>query len=171
MKKQISIRRFTVAVDNPVVLHNGNSNDRPIAAASSSVNSSNNVFEKPLNHPGQTYCFPKRLFGKRVRSFQSVWFMSYSWLNYQPLLFVTLKPNTIEMRTYINKDPAFISTGFCNWKKAIECFEVHRVSKWNVMFNSDTEIKNRDWKKMLEEGDGNSTGISLLLPTFQEHLF
>ena len=51
MEKQISITRFTVAVDNPVALHNGNSNDRPIAAASSSVNSSNNVFEKPLNQP------------------------------------------------------------------------------------------------------------------------
>ena len=45
MKKQISITQFTVAADNSVTLHNGNSNDRPIAAASSSVNSSSKVFE------------------------------------------------------------------------------------------------------------------------------
>ena len=58
MKKQKSITQFTVAADNPVALHEGNSNDWPIAEASSSVNSSNNVFEKPYQ-PGQTYRFPK----------------------------------------------------------------------------------------------------------------
>ena len=58
MKKQKSITQFTVIADNPVALHEGNSNDRPIAEASSSVNSSNNVFEKPYQ-PGQTYRFPK----------------------------------------------------------------------------------------------------------------
>ena len=81
MKKQISLTQFTVAADNPVALHNGNSNDRPIAAASSSANSSSNVFEA-LYQPEQTYCFPKRLFGKRP--FQSAWFTSYSWFHYQP---------------------------------------------------------------------------------------
>ena len=55
-----------MAVDIPVILHNGNSNDRSIAAASSSVNSSNNAFEKPYQ-PDQTYCFPKELFGKNLR--------------------------------------------------------------------------------------------------------
>ena len=73
MKKLIiSITEFTVAADNQVVLHNGNSNDRPIAVASFSVNSSNNVFEKPYQ-PDQIYCFPKPLFGKRLRPFQSAW--------------------------------------------------------------------------------------------------
>ena len=38
--------QFTVLADNPVALHNGNSKYRPITAASSSVNSSNNIFEK-----------------------------------------------------------------------------------------------------------------------------
>ena len=71
-----------MAADNPVALHNGNSNDRPIAAASSSVNSSNNVFEKPYQ-PDQTYRFPKRLFGKRLRPFQSAWFTLYSCFHYQ----------------------------------------------------------------------------------------
>ena len=58
MKKQKSITQFTVAAHNPIALHNGNSNNRPIAEASSSVNSSNNVFEKPYQ-PDQTYLFPK----------------------------------------------------------------------------------------------------------------
>ena len=70
MKKQKSITQFTVAADNPVTLRNGNSNDRPITAASSSVNLSNNVFGKAYQ-PDQTYRFLKRLFGKRLRPFQS----------------------------------------------------------------------------------------------------
>ena len=77
MKKQKSIIQFTVAADKPLALHNGNSNDRPIATASFSINSLNIVFEKPYQ-PDQTYRFPKRLFGKRLRPFQSAWFTLYS---------------------------------------------------------------------------------------------
>ena len=81
MKKQESTTRFIVPADNPVSLHNGNSNDQTIATASSSVNSSN-VFERPYQ-PDQTYRFPKRLFGKRLRPFQSAWFTLYSCFHYQ----------------------------------------------------------------------------------------
>ena len=163
MKKQKSITQFTMAADNLVALHNGNSNDRPIAAASSSVNSSNNVFEKPYQ-PDQTYRFPKRLFGKRLRPFQSAWFTLYSWLHYQPesdtvICYIYAKHSrNANLDSITNKDPAFISTGFCNWKKPIECFEIHRISKCHktsltyektilkckdvwVMFNCDTERK------------------------------
>ena len=125
MKKQKSITQFAVAADNPLTLYNGNSNDRPIAAASSSVNSSNNIFEKPYQ-PGQTYRFPKRLFGKRIRLFQSAWFTSYScWLHYQPesdtvICYICVKHNRNgNLDSITDKDLAFISTGFCNWKKAI----------------------------------------------------
>ena len=82
MKKQKGITQFAVAGDNPVTLHNGNSNDRPVAAASSSVKSSNNVFKKPYQRD-QTYRFPKRIFEKKLRTFQSAWFTLYSWLHYQ----------------------------------------------------------------------------------------
>ena len=134
MKKQNSITQFTVVADNPIALHNGESNDRTIAAASSSVNSSNNVFEK-LYQPDQTYRFPKRLFGKILRRFQSAWFMLYSWLHYQPesdtvICYICAKHSrNANLDSITNKDPAFISTGFCNWKKPIECFEIHRISK------------------------------------------
>ena len=57
MKKQESITWFIVPADNPVSLHNGNSNDQTIAAASSSVNLSN-IFERPYQ-VDQTYRFPK----------------------------------------------------------------------------------------------------------------
>ena len=163
MKKQKSITQFTVVADNPVALHNGNSNDRPIAAASSSINSSNNVFEKPYQ-PDQTYRFPKRLFGKRLRPFQSAWFTLYIWLHYQPksdtvICYICAKHNQNgNLDSITNKDPGFISNGFCNWDKAIECFKLHRISKCHktlltyektipkyedvwVMFNSDTERK------------------------------
>ena len=172
MKKQKSITQFTVAADNLVALHNGNRNDRPIAAVSSSVNSSNNVFEKPYQ-TDQTYRFPKRIFGKRQRKrpFQSAWFTLYSWLNYQPesdtvICYICAKHDRNEnLDSITNKNLAFISTGFLNWKRAIECFEVHRISKCHktsltyektiprckdvgVMFNADTERK-RDRKKIL----------------------
>ena len=105
MKKQKSITQFTVAADNPVALHNSNSNNRPIAAASSSVNSSNNVFEKPYQ-TDQTYRFPKRLFGKRQRKrpFQSAglrYTAGFTTSQRVILLFVIFAPNTIEMRTWI----------------------------------------------------------------------
>ena len=108
MKKQISITQFTVAADNSVALHKGNSNDRPIAAASSSVNSSSNVFEA-LYQPEQTYCFPKRLFGKRP--FQSAWFTSYSWFHYQPesdavIYYICVKHNQNgDLDSITNRDP------------------------------------------------------------------
>ena len=139
-----------MAADIPVILHNGNSNDRSIAAASSSVNSSNNVFEKPYQ-PDQTYCFPKQLFGKKTKTDTVI-------------CYICVKHNQNgNLDSFTNKDPAFISTGFCNWQKAI-CFEVHRVSKCHktsltfektipkckdigVMFNSDTERKRETERK------------------------
>ena len=170
MKKQKSITQFTVAADNPVALHNGSSNDWPIAAASSSVNLFNDVFEKPYQ-PDQTYRFPKGLFGKILRPFQSACFTLYSWLHYQPLsdtviCYICAKHNRNgDLNSITNKDPALISTGFCNSNKAIECFEVHRMSKCHktslayekmipkrkdarVMFNSDTERKRESQKKI-----------------------
>ena len=108
MKKQISITQFTVAADNSVALHNGNSNDWPITAASSSVNSSSNLFEA-LYQPEQTYCFPKRLFGKRP--FQSAWFTSYSWFHYQPesdavIYYICVKHNQNgDLDSITNRDP------------------------------------------------------------------
>ena len=134
MKKQKSITQFTVAADNSIALYNGNSNNRSIAAASSSVISSNNVFKKPYQ-PDQTYRFPKRLFGKRLRPSQSAWFTLYSWFHYQPasdtvICYICAKlSRNGYLDSITNKDPAFISIGFCNWKKAIECFEEHRISK------------------------------------------
>ena len=133
MKKQKSITQFTVAVDKPVALHNGNCNDLHNNAASSTVNSSN-VFEKSYQ-PDQTYRFPKRLFGKRLRPSQSAWFTLYSWFHYQPasdtvICYICAKlSRNGYLDSITNKDPAFISIGFCNWKKAIECFEEHRISK------------------------------------------
>lgn len=54
-----------MAVDNPIVLHNGKSNVWPISPTSYSVSLSNNDFEKPYQ-PNQAYCFPKRLFEKKT---------------------------------------------------------------------------------------------------------
>ena len=122
MKKQTSLTQVTMAADNLVALQNSKSNDRPIDSASSSLNLLNNVFEIPYQ-PDQTYCFPKRLFGKRLTPFQSAWFPSYSWLYYQPeretdICYICARLNRNgNLHSITNKDLAFISTGFCNWKK------------------------------------------------------
>ena len=128
-----------------------------------------NVFEKPYQ-PDQAYRFPKRLFGKRLKPSQSAWFTLYSWFYYQPesdavICYICAKHNRNgNLDSITNKEPAFISTGFCNWKKAIECFDVHRISKCHktsltfektipkcknvgVMFNSDTERKRETERK------------------------
>ena len=89
--------------------------------------------DKPYQ-PEQNYCYPKRLFDKRQRAFQSTWFLSYNWLHY--------RPNDYTVICYIcanqelhgnlnlvpNRDFAFISTGFCNWKKAKGLLESHMKS-------------------------------------------
>ena len=173
-----------MAAHNPIALRNGNSNYRPIAEASSSVNSSNNVFEKSYQ-PDQTYLFPKWLFGKRLRPFQSAWFTLYSWLHYQPesdtvICYICAKHNRNgNLDSITNKDPAFISTGFCNWKKAIECFEVHRISKCHktslkyektipnckdieVTFNSDTQKKRETERKYFRKIWGEEKCVNIL---------
>ena len=66
--------------------------------------------------------------------FQKKWFDSYRWLHYQPLLqgiscWTCIKAEGMGLlRSNSNKDPAFLSKDFRNWKKTTKTFEGHQVS-------------------------------------------
>ena len=84
-------------------------------------NSSDKLF-----HPPKHLKFPEKRFGKETfnRSCQSQWFEDHQWLHYdagKDSLFRYVCQNS-ERR----KETAFISTGFNNWKKALEKFKKHQ---------------------------------------------
>ena len=98
-----------------------------------------NIVEKPksiekplLYQPPENFIFPKTLIGNRERHCQSKWFKTFPWLHYD------VKKDSVFCHFCIlhedkllaehNKDPAYISTGFKNWKKAPKCFNTHETS-------------------------------------------
>ena len=92
------------------------------------------VGDKP--HQPHLFSFPKREFGKTVkvnRSFQAAWFKQYSWIHYgeeedAAYCFLCIKAYKERKISVKNTDPAFISTGFRNWKYALIKFRTHDSS-------------------------------------------
>ena len=111
------------------------------SATSSSVSSQPQVpvtttavgeYSKP-NHPDVKEIPALKRRTQAVR-FQKKWFDSYPWLHYQPSLqgvscWTCIKAKGMGLlRSNSKKDPAFLSKGFRNWKKATKTFEGHQVS-------------------------------------------
>ena len=94
--------------------------------------------DKP-NQP-TTLCFPKRTFGKKQpvkRAFQRSWFKSWSWLHYDEATDTSFcyycgKAEQEGKLKATNKDVAFITKGFNNWKDATDCFRRHEQSKCHL---------------------------------------
>jgi len=90
-------------------------------------------YSKP-NQPNSVNEIPKQKLSKRVLIFQSSWFKDFPWLHYSPqlqsvLCFHCAKADSLGYLKLASKpDGAFISTGFSNWKKAIEKFSAHESS-------------------------------------------
>ena len=61
------------------------------------------------------------------------WFEDYKWLHYDKendyVLCFYCYTHQDKLTTENNKDPAYISVGFKNWKKAPSCFKEHKKSK------------------------------------------
>ena len=77
--------------------------------------------------------FPQRIIGKQKRSFCSTWYRKYQWLHYQEhddivLCFYCHIAEKRHLPISSNKDRAFTTSGFSNWKKAIERFNKHESS-------------------------------------------
>ena len=87
----------------------------------------------------KNFVFPKKMYGKQNRAFHPNWFTKFPWLHYNEkndsaLCFVCVQQNAkSNLRTARNKESAFISEGFSNWKKALTRFEEHQTSDCHRM--------------------------------------
>ena len=77
--------------------------------------------------------FPCHTIGKQRRSFCASWYSKYPWLHYQEasdsvLCFHCHVAEKRHLPVTLNKEDAFITAGFSNWKKAIEKFNKHEKS-------------------------------------------
>ena len=94
-----------------------------------------NSSDKPF-HPPKNFKFPEKRFGKETfnRSCQSQWFEDHQWLHYdvgRDSLFCYVCQNSddqSQLQAERRKETAFISTGFNNWKKALEKIKKYQNS-------------------------------------------
>ena len=112
-------------------VNNINHND-----AHPSVNKNNSgpsLTHSSIYRPPKSYAFPKTAIGNRERPCQYQWFEDYKWLHYDErkdcvFCYFCIK-HQAKLSVEHNKDPAYISTGFRNWKKTPKCFKEHEQSK------------------------------------------
>lgn len=89
--------------------------------------------------------FPKTIFGKKERSFNASWFAKFPWIHYDiqkdsVFCYTCMTACTKGHKTVSNnRDPAFMTRGFRNWKKAGERFLEHQNS-----------ICHKDYEKFVE---------------------
>ena len=106
---------------------------------------------------GKSFQFPKSTFGKRERRCQQQWFEDFKWLYYDPeknsVLYFYCHIHHPKLTAEHNKDPAFITTGFKNWKKAPMCFKDHEKSKYHIAaLTYETVVPSfRDPKEMISD--------------------
>ena len=91
------------------------------------------VPRKTLFQPPENFSFPKTRIGQRERHCQYRWFKNYKWLHYDVqkdsvFCFYCMVHET-KLTAEHNKDPAYISEGFKNWKKVPKCFKEQEESK------------------------------------------
>ena len=79
--------------------------------------------------------FPKKDYGRQTRSFQSSWFKDFPWFHYDEIsdsafCYICISQNNKgNLTSARNKEQSFISTGYSNWKKALERFKEHQTSE------------------------------------------
>jgi len=79
-------------------------------------------------------CIEKQILPNKSLAFQEKWYQDFPWLHYSPsvrgvLCFYCSKGVSNQCSLGHRPDAAFISTGFRNWKKAIEKFTAHQTSQ------------------------------------------
>lgn len=87
---------------------------------------------KPYQPPPQ--CIEKQILSTKSLTFQEKWYQDFPWLHYSPsvkgvLCFYCSKGVSNQSSLGHRPDAAFVSTGFRNWKKAIEKFTAHQTSQ------------------------------------------
>ncbi|XP_063969470.1 uncharacterized protein LOC129278693 [Lytechinus pictus] len=87
------------------------------------------------DHPQDCLIIPPKETKSQKIYFQKKWLTRYPWLHYQPEIqgvtcFECKRAEVMGILTLSKKrDPAFISDGFNNWKKATERFDGHQMSE------------------------------------------
>ena len=87
------------------------------------------------HQPSDTSLIPPKKTKTQNIFFQGKWFSQYPWLHYVPNLqrvvcFSCAKASEMGLLNLASlQEPAFISVGFDNWKKARERFEAHQNSE------------------------------------------
>lgn len=105
----------------------GRNRDREL----SDIEDSSQRIEPYQPHPK---CIPTQVLSNRVLHFQEKWYSEFPWLHYDALkqgvlCFYCKKVYQEKPTPFAAKaEPAFINTGFKNWKKAIEKFKAHASS-------------------------------------------
>ena len=121
------------------------------------------------NQPRTQEIFPKRKFGQKnpqYRSFQSSWFDHLSWCKWlhwetngnKAYYIICRNVHILKHLTSKNKESAFITDGFNNWKDATRAFEQHRKStchkeatnKWSIYLKG-TNLKTQISRQLVSE--------------------
>ena len=88
-------------------------------------------------HPGNTFKYPKRKFGKQgkeERSFRADWCQKYPWIHYdatKDAAFCYVCMSAAHEGKFLvstKRDPAFLTRGFTYWKEATVAFNKHQSS-------------------------------------------
>ena len=133
------IQSITISTNN-VNNDDANNDSEQKTKTVNSVNSSDFV---DVNNVGKNYFvqfrpdkwlkFPKTTIGNRDRRCQHQWFEDFNWLHYDMerdcVLCFYCFTHEHQLTAQHKKEPAYISTGFRNWKKAPRCFKEHEQSK------------------------------------------
>ncbi|ODM86584.1 Zinc finger MYM-type protein 1 [Orchesella cincta] len=95
--------------------------------------------------------------GKRHFNFQQSWFQTFPWLHLEKdiqkmLCIICVKATRLGLhRANTVKEETFLSTGFCNWKKAIEKCKKHESSNYHTTsLNKLAELQNVPIKQKLQ---------------------
>ena len=87
-------------------------------------------------HQPVSFPFPKRMFGQKkiaLRSFQSTWYKSWPWLQYdeeKDVVYCHTCVRALKQKMTSSKiDAAFVFKGFSNWKDATISFRKHDSSR------------------------------------------
>jgi hypothetical protein len=106
----------------------------PISLPPSSLTPASKHVDSVPHHPHPQH-IPVQLLKGRTLSFRQSWFDSYPWLHYQAslsgvLCFFCEKAERLGLfQLSRNREDAFITTGFRNWKKALQRFQEHAQSR------------------------------------------
>ena len=80
-------------------------------------------------HPNESYVFPKRVFGKQNRFFNSKWFKLYPWLDYDSITRFVCKRHHSKLKK--NVENFFLSASYSEWKHALSSFDVHQPASYH----------------------------------------